>query len=50
MLDLDGKASKRTKRPRKIDGSKHKGPLPKAKSKSLKLASQTMKKAVVLLR
>ena len=45
-----GRQARATKRPREIHGSKHKGPLPKAKSKSLKLASQTMKKAVVLLR
>ncbi|KAK7844964.1 hypothetical protein CFP56_010184 [Quercus suber] len=36
-----------TKCPREIDGSEHKGPLPKANSKSLKLASQAMKKAAV---
>ena len=47
MLDLDGKASKSNKCPREIDGSEHKGPLPKANIKSLKLASQAMKKAVV---
>jgi hypothetical protein len=42
-----GKQATETKRPKEIFGSKHKGPLPNAKSKSLKFASQATKKAVM---
>lgn len=41
-----GRPAMAMKRPMEIDGSKAKGPLPKAKSRSLKLPSQEMKKAV----
>ena len=44
---LMGKQAKAMKCPREIDGLEDKGPLPKAKSKSLKLASHAMKKAKV---
>lgn len=42
-----GKQEMAMNRGREIEGSEDKGPFPKAKSKSLKLASQAMKKAVV---
>lgn len=42
-----GKQPKATNRPRGMESSEQRGPLPKANSKSLKLASQPMKNAVV---
>ena len=42
-----GRPARTIKCPREIDGSEHKGPLPKANIKSLKLASQAMKNVAV---
>jgi hypothetical protein len=42
-----GKQTTAMKRPREVDGSEDKGPLPRAKSKSLKWASQAMKNEVI---
>ena len=45
-----GRQEMSTKRPREIEWSNAKGPLPKAKSKSFELPSHDMKKAVPPLR
>lgn len=42
-----GRHARATKRPKEIDGSEDKGPLLKAKSKSLKFASQAKKNPMV---